>query len=198
MGNSAVQLQTQLRPDERLLWSGVPDPRVWLTPADGFLIPFSILWTAFAFFWELNAVNSGGPAFMVLWGIPFVAMGVYFVAGRFVYKRYRKQRTAYGITTQRAIIAGPRAVADMPLYQRAVTVRRSRDSRHANVLFDAAAAPAGMGGFSRTTSSFYSNTGMELFARSAPLAFAFYDVADPEAMLQALDQARTQPANPGW
>jgi len=51
----------------------------------------------------------------------------------------------------------------------------------------------------RASASYYANTGMELFARNVGLPFAFYDVADPDAMLRALDQARSQPARlPGW
>jgi hypothetical protein len=38
-----LQLDPHLRAGERLLWCGRPDPRVWLTPAGGFLIPFSML-----------------------------------------------------------------------------------------------------------------------------------------------------------
>jgi hypothetical protein len=39
----AAQLQLYLRPGEQLLWSGRPDPNVRFTPADAFLVPFSIL-----------------------------------------------------------------------------------------------------------------------------------------------------------
>lgn len=187
-----MALQAHLRTDEELLWHGVPDPRVWFVPADVFLIPFSVMWCAFAIFWESAALASGGPAFFGLWGIPFIAVGIYFVAGRFAYKRYRKGRTAYGITSQRALIAEPQSVSDMPLAQQPVTVRRAHDGRHASVLFG---SPAGRGSaFRGSMTWYYANTGMDLFARGANLPFAFYDVADPDAMLAALDQARSQPA----
>jgi hypothetical protein len=41
--DAQLQLEPHLRPGERLLWCGGPDPLVRLTPADGFLIPFSML-----------------------------------------------------------------------------------------------------------------------------------------------------------
>lgn len=189
-----MELQTHLRADEQLLWYGVPDQRVWFAPADAFLIPFSIFWCAFAIFWESGVVAGGAPAFAEVWGIPFIAIGVYFVVGRFAYKRYRKSRTAYGITSQRALIADPRSFADMPLQQQPVMVRRSRDGRHASVMFGTTASPARGSPFRRSATWYYANTGMDPLARGASLPFAFYDVADPDAMLAALDQARTATA----
>lgn len=195
VADQLMALQAQLRDNEQLLWHGVPDTRVWFAPADAYLIPFSIAWCAFAIFWESSVIRSGGPSFFAAWGIPFVAAGLYFVVGRFFYKRYRKGRTVYAITTQRALIIGPRTSVDLPLQQQPVSVRWTRDGRHASVLFDASTRP-NRGGILRaaSTNSYYGNTGMEPMARGAGLPFAFYDVADPQAMLAALDQARIQPA----
>jgi len=194
VADQLMALQAQLRDNEQLLWHGVPDTRVWFAPADAYLIPFSIAWCAFAIFWESSVIRSGGPSFFAAWGIPFVAAGLYFVIGRFFYKRYRKGRTVYAITTQRALIIGPRTSVDLPLQQQPVTVRWSRDGRHASVLFEASMRP-NRGGILRvaSTNSYYGNTGMEPMARGTGLPFAFYDVADPQAMLAALDQARIQP-----
>jgi hypothetical protein len=189
-----LELQTHLRADEQLLWHGVPDQRVWLTPADAFLIPFSIMWCAFAIFWESSVVAGRGPIFGEVWGVPFVAVGAYFVVGRFAYKRYSKRRTAYGITSRRALIADRRSVSDLPLHNQMVTVKRTRDGRHASVLFGAAADLGRGSAFRSSTNWYYANTGMDLLARGATLSFAFYDVADPDAMLAALEQARAQPA----
>jgi hypothetical protein len=184
-----VRLQPYLRPGERLLWSGRPDPGVWFTPADAFLIPFSILWGGFAIFWEAGV--SGGPVFGVVWGIPFVAVGVYMIVGRFFYKRHRKKRTCYGITDRRAIVAvSPGLLSDSPLWNQPVTVRRSGDGRHATVIIGGGPAQRRTGSLFSASASFYANTGMELLARHMALPVAFYDVADPDAMLTAIDQAR--------
>jgi hypothetical protein len=181
-----VQLQARLRSGERLLWSGCPDPEVWFTPADAFLIPFSILWGGFAIFWEAGV--SGGPVFGVIWGIPFVAVGASMIVGRFFYKRYRKKRTCYGISDQRAIVAVGAVFSDSPLRNQPVTVRRSRNGRHATAIIGAWPGQRRTGGL--YSASFYANTGMELVARHMALPVAFYDVADPDAMLTALDQVR--------
>jgi hypothetical protein len=180
----AAQLQPYLRGGEQLLWAGRPDPRVWLTSADIFLIPFSILWSTFAVFWEVGATSRGGGVFPSVLGIPLVVAGLYFVFGRFVYKQYRKRRTVYGITSQRAIaLVLPGTVVDAPLAHEAVAIRRSRDARHASVFIGPAQR------IRPGADWFYANTGLEAMGRSA-VPFAFYDVADPEIMLSALDQAR--------
>jgi hypothetical protein len=183
------QVQQLLRDDEQLLWHGVPDPRVWFTQADAFAIPFSLLWCGFAIFWESSVVSGGGPVFARLWGIPFVLMGLYFAFGRFFYKAYSKRRTAYAITSQRAILIGPRRFMDLPLENQPITVNRSRDGGHASVVIGNTVMLRS-GGRRRPMGAQYPNTGLDLFSSNASLPFAFYDVADPDAMLQALDRAR--------
>ena len=90
----------------------------------------------------------------------------------------------------------PRGFADVPLQQQPITVRRTRDGRHASVVFDSIAFPGRSSPIRsrRMSTWYYANTGMEPWARGAGLQFAFYDVADPDAMLAALEQARAQPA----
>ncbi len=186
-----ARLQALLRPGEQLLWCGRPDPRLWFTSADLYLIPFSVLWCGFAIFWEAGASRSGGP-FFAAFGVPFIAIGLYMVAGRFFYKHYRKKQTVYGITTQRALVAaGARSLADAPWPHQPVTIRRARDGTHASVILENTGVTArGLGRRSRG-SSMPGNTGLEYFpgGRTSPQV-AFYDVADAAAMLAALDQAR--------
>jgi hypothetical protein len=187
------QVQPYLRADEQLLWYGAPDPRLWFTPADAFRVPFSLLWCGFVIFWESMAVAHGGSVFIRLWGILFVVVGLYVAVGRFFYKNYRKRRTAYAVTTRRAIVIAMRSFADMPLWNQPVTVKRSRGARHASVVIGNPVM-SGPGLRRRSVGAQYGNTGMELLVRNANLPFAFYDVADPDALLQALDRARSPQA----
>ena len=179
-----AQLEPYLRPGERLLWAGRPDPSVTFTRADALLVPFSVLWGGFAIFWEIGVLASGAPILFTLWGIPFVAAGLYFMVGRFVYKKRRKLRTAYGLTPERALVAvGASALDDSPVRHVPTSVRRTRDGRHVSVSFGS------HGRWSRA--AFYGNTGMEFF-NFADGPVAFYDVADGEALLAALDRARRE------
>jgi hypothetical protein len=106
-------LLPDLMPGERVLWTGQPDTRILFTPADRFMVPFSILWCGFAIVWEAGALgllffgdSQGGdaPLLFPLFGVPFVLIGLYMVAGRFAYKAYQKRRTLYAVTDKRVLI----------------------------------------------------------------------------------------------
>lgn len=174
-----------MRTGERVLWVGRPDPAVHFAPVDAFLIPFSIMWCGGVIFWEAGVNAANAPAFFRLWGIPFVVVGLYFVFGRFIFKARRKRRQVYALTDQRAIVVDGPSVADSPILNQPVTVRRSRSGNHASVTI-------GNAGDWFRSAAFYANTGMDFFRRG-PVQIAFYDVAQPGAMLSALDHARQLP-----
>lgn len=97
-------LQKELVSGERLLWSGKPKAGIIFRASDVFLIPFSIFWFGFAIFWESGVVDSGAPFFFMIWGIPFLLVGMYMTIGRFFYDKANRSRTQYGITNNRIII----------------------------------------------------------------------------------------------
>ena len=97
-------VRAQLGPDETLLWSGRPALGVRLQAADFIMIPFSLMWGGFAFFWEFEVVHSGhAPIFFMLWGIPFVLIGIYLIIGRFFWDAYQRGNTYYAVTSQRLL-----------------------------------------------------------------------------------------------
>lgn len=166
-----------------MLWVGQPDPRVRFTGADAFLVPFSVLWGGFAVFWEVMAITTARQTLFIIWGIPFVLLGLYFIFGRFIFKKRRKVATIYALTNSRAIVCtGDRSVADSPVIGMPTKVDRSRDGRHVSVTFGYQGRRGLLG--------MYQNTGLDFFSLGPGQTVAFYDVDDTDGLLGALDQAR--------
>lgn len=101
---ASVVIQKHLEPAERVLWSGQPRQGLRLRAADALLIPFSLLWGGFAFFWEYSVLAAGAPFFFPVFGIPFVAMGLYLIAGRFYIDARQRENTFYGLSSDRVLI----------------------------------------------------------------------------------------------
>jgi hypothetical protein len=103
----AADFRTHLLPGEQILWAGRPAQGLLLTRRDGFMIPFSLVWSGFAVFWEHSVLHTNAPGFFKLWGIPFVAIGLYLVAGRFFLDAWLRRGMRYAVTSQRILILRP-------------------------------------------------------------------------------------------
>lgn len=101
---TADVVEAELGSHEQLLWSGRPRRGLMLRGVDAFLIPFSLMWGGFAIFWETMVLMDDAPVFFSLWGIPFVLMGLYLIFGRFFVDARQRERTFYGVTTERVVI----------------------------------------------------------------------------------------------
>jgi Bacterial PH domain len=111
-------IRAELSPGEQVVWSGQPLQGITLRGSDAFAIPFSLLWAGFAVFWLFSAARSGAPLPFVLFGVPFVLVGVYIVIGRFFVEAKQREKTFYALTPQRIIIASglfSRKVKSLPL-----------------------------------------------------------------------------------
>jgi hypothetical protein len=92
-----------LLPGERLLWEGSPVRHRLFRPADGLLVPFSIVWCGLV----VVAVASVLPPeilFFPPWGVPFALIGLYLIVGRFIVRAVASRRTRYAITDRRVLI----------------------------------------------------------------------------------------------
>ncbi len=192
-----LRLQSELLGGERLLWTGQPDPRVIFERVDIFLVPFSLLWGGFALVWEAGVLGLGVfgeghrsavPWFFVLWGIPFVLVGLYFIAGRFFYKAWRKRRTYYALTNKRALVL---------VEGRGRTLRACFLSAVPTINKSVRSSGVGTITFGNTSwASMYDNTGMDFFgamgALGADSTVRFNDVRDADRVYGLAMAARKE------
>jgi hypothetical protein len=88
-----ARLDSYLRPGEKLLWSGRPDPSVVFAPTDIIAVPFGVIWLGISLAWEAGVGAVAAPTVFKLVGVPFVLVGVYLIVGRFFVRVVRKRRT---------------------------------------------------------------------------------------------------------
>jgi hypothetical protein len=176
-------VERHLSSGERVEWLGRPDPSKHFTRSDVFLVPFSILWCGFAVVWETIAISSGGGVLFALWGIPFVALGLYFVFGRFVAKASRARRTIYAVTNRRVltIVRGRRGESVEAMYLASIP----------SISTNAASNGRGSVEFgSSSQAGWYANTGMELLNRGRPAGSGFYDIEDADGVADLVARLR--------
>jgi hypothetical protein len=145
-------LRPELGRDERLLWSGMPQQGLRFRSSDWLAVPFSLMWGGFAIFWEYSVSTArNAPVFMVLWGIPFVLVGLHIIVGRFFADAYQRSRTFYGVTDQRVIIIDGlfnRQVKSLPLPTLSDISLSERSNGSGTITFGPSATPYGV--FGRT------------------------------------------------
>lgn len=177
----------ELRKDEKILWTGGPDPKVLFTVADLFFLPFGLIWTGMLV-WMLSGIVSGpggnsSSAPPPLWFfIPFMAAGFWILIGRFMYKVWKKKRTHYAVTDKRILIVtrsfGKHVrtayLNTIPGITRSIGAKGIGTVRFGN---------------SSLWSSVYANTGMEMFGafygEDAP---TFYDIRDAEKVYKLVTE----------
>jgi hypothetical protein len=89
---------------EELIWAGRPKSGLALRSSDAIMIPFSIVWCGFSIFWVVMAYSMDAPIPFVLFGVPFVFIGLYLVFGRFFAEANRRSKTIYAFSRDRIII----------------------------------------------------------------------------------------------
>lgn len=176
--------------DEELLWTGQPEITQHFTGADIFLVPFSLMWGGFAFFWEamvLAEIPKGIPIAFPLFGTPFVIIGIYFIFGRFVYKKAKKRNTFYAVTNKRVLtltkMFGRNLKAafidKIPSINKSIRSNGIGSIRFGNTSFFA---------------SMYGNTGMDFFGsfygdNDVP---TFYDIKDADKVFSLVNDLRNK------
>lgn len=112
MSAPADSWQGILAPDEDILWQGQPRSTIdW----SGLFTPLTLMgvfFTGFSLFWIAMAASmtagSGAPfpfSVFPLFGLPFLAIGLWMLGGRLVLDAWLRGRTWYTLTTQTAFVA---------------------------------------------------------------------------------------------
>lgn len=112
------EIRSALTAGEQVIWSGQPRQGLTLRGSDVFAIPFSLLFAGFSVFWMYAAAASGAPLPLVLFGVPFVLVGLFLVFGRFFLEAKQRAGTYYALTPQRIIIRSgvfTKTVKSLPL-----------------------------------------------------------------------------------
>lgn len=101
---SQRRFEVYLRAGEHILWSGRPQQGLKFYARDLYLVPVSLIWGGFVIFWERTVLGAGAPLFFVLWGVPFVLVGLFMIFGRFAVDAWIRSRTLYALTESRALV----------------------------------------------------------------------------------------------
>src|SRR5690606_28776965 len=129
------------------------------------ILPFSIIWGGMAIFWEASALGltsfsgtskAGAPIVFLIFGIPFVLIGLYFIFGRFILKRVKKSKTWYLVTNQRVVVVSNFLGSSVNSSRIDLIPNHSKyiDSKGVGTL---------VFGSSNLMMSMYSNTGLDFF-----------------------------------
>ena len=175
--------QEELLSDEKIIWTGKPEESKLFSKFDIFLVPFSLLWGGFAIFWELTSITMGAPFFFSLFGLPFVLMGLYFIFGRFIYKRYKKRNIYYAVTNQRVLVVTKLRNKNIQasFIKNIPTINKYKNS-------------LGLGsirfGNSHFFTSMYGNMGMDFFGFDDKEVINFYDIEDVDRVYKIVDDIR--------
>jgi len=98
------QIRDRLLDGEKLIWWGRPRQGLMFTARDFLVIPFSLMWAGSTVIWEVAAIRTGNTLF-VLWGIPFLLLGLFIAFGRFPTDAWIRRHIAYALTDKRVLIA---------------------------------------------------------------------------------------------
>ncbi len=89
--------------DEEIVWQGRPDGEFSVEDVSIVMVVFGIFFSGFAIFWMAMASQAG--ILFSLFGLPFVAAGVFLIANAVFGRTFRRRHSWYTLTNKRAFIA---------------------------------------------------------------------------------------------
>ncbi len=94
-----------LHENEHLLWQGRPAGGLSFDKTALLQSGFGLFFLLFALVWISMATTATGISFFSLLGVPFVLVGAYACFGHLFWDAYKRKRTRYALTNERALIA---------------------------------------------------------------------------------------------
>ena len=148
---SVNPLQPYLLTGERILWTGQPKQGLALTGKDAFLIPFSLMWGGFAIVWNamvwlapFDTSTGGGPGWLFkLWGLPFLIIGLYLIAGRFFHDAHIRKKLFYAVTDQRILVLRGSKLTSLDIHRLPRLELSEHRDGSGNLAFEASNLPWG-------------------------------------------------------
>jgi hypothetical protein len=173
-----------LLPGERIVWVGQPDPTVFFSWVDRFLVPFSLVWTGGAFVTLVRAITRGYSAPSLILSVIFSVLGTYLLFGRLFYRRRMRRKTFYAVTNRRVLVLSevPRRLLLAAFLDRIPVVQRwIRSDGIGTLQFGAASR----------MDTIFGTTGLEPLGRVSPPAVpVFWDVRDAEEVFRLVSGVR--------
>jgi hypothetical protein len=97
------KIRNELRPKEQLLWCGQPYAGILFRWFDVPISIFGLIWTGGVVTGMVEGFQKG-PPIALLFFIPFILVGAFFLFGRFLFDAWLRSKTYYAISDQRAFI----------------------------------------------------------------------------------------------
>lgn len=111
------QAHAKIAANENILFVATPEPG-HEGMAKIVFIPFAIIWTIFSICWVGGAItgirndSKIGGSLMVLWGLPFVAVGLGMLSIPY-FSQKRERHTIYALTDHRALVFADNEVSEL-------------------------------------------------------------------------------------
>ncbi len=102
-----IDFADRLLRGEKILWSGRPAQGLLFTGRDWLLVPFSLLWGGGVISAAARSLTGPAPVFMNFFLVPFVLIGLYVLAGRFMLDAWIRRGMRYAVTNRRVLIFRP-------------------------------------------------------------------------------------------
>jgi hypothetical protein len=171
-GSAHAAITSRLARGEKLIWSDRPRPKLLAQRELNFGFFVGIFFFGFALFWMSMASQAGAFA---LFGIPFVAVGLWIVSGP-LRAYYRAANLVFALTDRRALIVSRNEVKSYPLEQIDFVDTKSFADGSGHVYFHK--EPTGFSGWPSQQPGALQNSGFLAVAKAEQVAATLLELIE--------------------